>query len=867
MSQDSGHSSKDNEQDHGNSKKHLNGSDDEDANDMTSSITYSRKDGKFSINERSAIEDLYGDDAIPKDVSGIELDRNIHRLTQNKKSRKKSLSKEKLVSTQLSQWNYNNNRVALNRSILQVRDLLQQTSIENQRRPVNIDDVHDLYVLQVNFKLEGNYHGGKNNGNNIQLDKDVMAKLLTKQIQISLNHLSSLQKRVDDVSSKVFITGDLNTGKSSFCNSLLERHLLPEDQLPCTHVFCEILEARENDNIEEVHAILNTLAPTVKECSDCYNIRNHSTYETHTIDELDELVQRNDKYALLKIYIRDNKRVPEKSLLRNGTVDISLIDSPGLNMDSIQTSEVMARQEEIDLVIFVVNAENQLTLSAKEFIALASREKKLMFFVIKKFDKIRDKERCKKLISEQIKDLSPESYKRASEFVHFISEPNFPDDNGGNGSNPDSGSDSDNEFKADIDFENLENSLRNFVLKRRSQSKLLPAKTYLTKVLSDISIISEKNLAHFKDDESKINEELVSLRNETKKTKSHYDLFTSSIDKLAEGVVTETYDFTKTRILQCLDISRLDLPQYQGLSKIYDFIFLTEHYIKDQIKDSITSSEIYAKSMTQKTVETIYNKGKEELGDNFMSNRVFDSDLMFAKNLHQLSKKFSVPLALSDLYAPSWEGLFNYLSWAILNPMRIVWNVEPKEIKDKEANEKQAGSVLGLGDYPLMQYWKRPSLLFTSKLPALAIYSFGGSKIITTIVLNGLSSFSWKMLGQIGSSIIIAGSLLGVSYFIHDLPRALPHNLLIKYQKQLQKMDYIHTNAKRISNEVNAVFKTPTREIMKTCELLVDKQEENKRQLERQQDNNKISIKFFEQILQKSIAQKTVVDAINLDID
>ena len=160
----------------------------------------------------------------------------------------------------------------------------------------------------------------------------------------------------------------------------------------------------------------------MKECADKYNIRDKSTYEISPLGALDELVQQNNKYALLKIYIRDDKQNPEKSLLRNGTVDISLIDSPGLNIDSIQTTEVMARQEEIDLVIFVVNAENQLTLSAKEFIGLASHEKKLMFFVVNKFNRIRDKERCKKLILEQIKDLSPETYKRASEFVHFISE-------------------------------------------------------------------------------------------------------------------------------------------------------------------------------------------------------------------------------------------------------------------------------------------------------------------------------------------------------------------------------------------------------------------------------------------------------------
>ena len=116
----------------------------------------------------------------------------------------------------------------------------------------------------------------------------------------------------------------------------------------------------------QVHAIPKTVATNVKDASVLYDMRDRSTYEDYTLDKLDQLVYDNDHYILLKIYIKDDKRPVDSSLLRNGTADISLIDSPGLNMDSVKTTEVMSRQEEIDLVVFVVNAENQLTLSARE---------------------------------------------------------------------------------------------------------------------------------------------------------------------------------------------------------------------------------------------------------------------------------------------------------------------------------------------------------------------------------------------------------------------------------------------------------------------------------------------------------------------
>ena len=848
-----------------------------DNNPFSNTITYSRDTRTFSMGNTHMYENLYDN------TEDREIDfANVHGLPRsqdkNERKRRVSASAERLVSSQLSQWNYNNNRSKLNDSIKKLRNSLYQMLDENSSRPIRVESIsNDLQVLQLNLRIDGNYRSGTNpNGNTLKLDNQAMSVLLKSQIEKAMSHLYSLEKRVDDVSSKVFITGDLNTGKSTFCNNLLRRHLLPEDQLPCTNVFCEVLEARENGGIEEVHAIPLILAPSVKECADLYNSRNRRTYEKYPLAELDNLVTQNEKYALLKVYIKDNKRPPEKSLLRNGIVNISLIDSPGLNMDSVQTSEVMARQEEIDLVVFVVNAENQLTLSAKEFISLASKEKKLMFFVVKKFDRIKDKERCKKLILEQIKDLSPETYKRSREFVHFLSESpeeNFNSDNNGSDNDNDNGDDGDDDsIHPDPDFENLEDSLRNFVLKRRSQSKLLPAKTFMCKLLSDIIMISDENLSIYKEEENKIKHELTDLVTEVDKIKEHYHVFTHSIDSLSDCTVTEIYDNTKETIMSCLDINGQDLPQYPGISRLYDFIFQTEHYFKNQIKNSIVASELHARQTTKLIVDQICTNGRNELGDEFMLGREFDVGLMFSQHTHQLSKNFQVPLSINDLYAPSWNGLVDYLSWAIFSPMTIVWHKKSQSSTSETISQTSksvitVNSMLGLGNYPLTQYWKRPSLIFTSKLPALAIYSLGGSKIITTIIFNGISSFSLKSLGQITGSVMVVGSLLGVAYLIYDIPRALPQNLLSKYKVQLLQMDYIHTNAKRISTEVSEVLKTPTREIVKTCELIVDKKQAKQRELERKQQDSKISIQFFDQLLQKTTGERSIVDAINLDVE
>lgn len=824
-----------------------------------SRVSYSRSQGSF-------IEDEDYNEAMYDDASTLFSGRSgsssgIGSSHGHSVSHKRSLSNERLLSAQLSQMNYNNNRVSLGRSILQVQDLLHQVDKENEIRPIHIsrDKDENLHVLKVQLKMDGNY----SNGNHFDLDKEASAKIFRSQIRDASNHLASLQKRVDDISSKVFITGDVNTGKSSFCNSLLRRNLLPEDQLPCTNVFCEILEARENDNIEEVHAITTRRASNVRDANNVYNIRDKSTYETFQLEDLTKLVEKSDDYILLKIYIKDDKSPAETSLLRNGTVDISLIDSPGLNKDSVQTAEVMARQEEIDLVIFVVNAENQLTLSANEFITLASREKKYMFFVVKKFDRIRDKQRCKDLILKQIKALSPESYKSSSQFVHFLTDSGEGPDGDPHNNPDDDGGDNDGKKEPSPDFEHLENSLRNFVLKKRSLSKLLPAKTYLCKVLSDIQEISTSNMKIYKAEDDCLNGDLNKLRPEYTKTKQHCDGLTEAVDSLSEDIVTSTFESTRRMIGNCLEIPISEFPKYQGISQVHEFVFQTEQFIKDQIKEAVTSSETFAKSQTEECVSRINALGREKLGDDFMSNRFFKSDLMFTKRRHFSIKKLSVPLTMNDFFAPTWEGLLSYLSWGIVVP------IMPTEEKgsDENASPHSLSGALGLGSYSFTQYWTKPSLLFTSKIPTLAVYSMGGVQVLKNIVVHGFQFFSWQAIKRISGSLLLLGGFLGAAYLVHDLPRALPENLSAKYKKKLLQNDYAHSNAERISKEVREVLRVPTREIVKSCELVMDKKLAAKREVEMKLDNNSLSIKFFGQLLERATSQRTIVERINLDVD
>ena len=93
----------------------------------------------------------------------------------------------------------------------------------------------------------------------------------------SSQHIDRLCVCLEDTSSKVLVTGDLNAGKTTFDNALLWHTVMPVDQQPCTMVFCKVHDFLENNNVEEVHIIKDAAA---------YNIGDKSTYKRANISGL-----------------------------------------------------------------------------------------------------------------------------------------------------------------------------------------------------------------------------------------------------------------------------------------------------------------------------------------------------------------------------------------------------------------------------------------------------------------------------------------------------------------------------------------------------------------------------------------------------
>ncbi|TCD65823.1 mitofusin [Steccherinum ochraceum] len=484
---------------------------------------------------------------------------------------------------------------------------------EEEDRLIPSSDAHDFHLFKLDLKLGA--HGSSTAPASLvsQLEKASIANLLDDRIGASMNHIDKLRLRVDDTSSKVLVTGDLNAGKSTFVNALLRREVMPVDQQPCTTAFCEVHDAAEIGGKEELHVLKDGVT---------YSKDDESTFTRAELSELDSIVSENeDVQKILKIYLADG-RSPEESLLSNGVVDISLIDAPGLNRDSIKTTALFARQEEIDVVVFVVSAENHFTLSAKEFLWNASNEKAYLFIVVNKYEQIRDKAKCRRLILEQIKQLSPRTYGDAEDLVHFVD----------SSAAMESGSSS---------FSNLESELRSFVLVKRAKSKLTPASTYLTHLLSDVDLLVGANAIVAQTEFERAREDLEKSRPILEKMQSGREAFDESLEGIEDAGASRTRMHTKeiladalTRVGQGkLGITKpgLSLPAYPGIFGIWEYASEVRRALLASLDMAVEFAQDEARITTTAGVNRVTALGEEHLPEGVeRSRRVFMPEAMFS---------------------------------------------------------------------------------------------------------------------------------------------------------------------------------------------------------------------------------------------
>lgn len=390
-----------------------------------------------------------------------------------------------------------------------------------------------------------------------------------------------------------------------------------------------------------------------------------------------------------------NPRTDAISLLRNGDISVSFIDSPGLNRDTLSTMELFSKQSTIDVVVFVVSAENQFTLSAQEFLWAASQEKAYVFVVVNKWAAIRDKNKAERRIRDQLRKLSPGTWEERSELVHFV--------------DAQSASSSISEEA----FDHLQRSLSSFVFLRRAISKLQPAQTYTRHLLQDLALIASTNQIAAQKLYEAANVRLHSALPRYEQLLATSAVLEESVGTIEEDTVSRVHR-SGTHILSASlnQIKQGQLPILEGKPQpyfpTYDGLLTIFQYAEDvrkaflaSLEDSISVAEDVARDSTAQAVEAIKLSPAtstilEESGE--LKDRKFNPQAMFARRRRFANLQSSEPRHLQEFAAATRSlGLASFGD--LIDLERLNWFAPHDHMgkggKDDEHALISGGSIIG----------------------------------------------------------------------------------------------------------------------------------------------------------------------------
>jgi mitofusin len=696
----------------------------------------------------------------------------------------------------------------------------------------------DFNILRLDLKLGP--HGSTASPAALvsYLEKGSIASLLDERIGASVNHMDKLRLRVEDTSSKVLVTGDLNAGKSTFVNALLRREVMPIDQQPCTTAFCEVHDAAENNGKEEVHIIKEGAV---------YSISDESTFSRTQLTDLETIVSDNeDAQPVLKIYLADS-RAPSESLLNNGVVDISLIDAPGLNRDSLKTTALFTRQEEIDVVVFVVSAENHFTLSSKEFLWNASNEKAYLFVVVNKFEQIKNKEKCKRLVLEQIKQLSPRTYGDAEDLVHFV--------DSAAALRP---------YTANPAFDDLESSLRSFVLVKRSKSKLQPVSTYLSNLLSDIDLLVGANAIVAQADLDRSKDDLKRVKPVLEKMKDSHDFLEESLESVEELGAGKTSDRTKAILSSAIErvgqgqpgIDLISLPAFPGFLRILDYARDVKKALLASLDAAVKLAEDEARVTTSAGVKKIGELGEANIPEGVeKSRRVFMPEAMFSlrggkKGLRRRSSTTATAVVAGGVHnlgigLAQRADMLDTSFLDIFDLQHRLWLHfgDGKEVDD-ETSPTTALSIVSVG---------------VGALTMVGGQTFGVRGIIDGIVRIA-ELFENETARKWAAPVMGAFVIGATAYFVLELPNTIPHTIGRRIRASLVTVDenetenelFVNAHAGRVSRETRKVLRLASWDLRERFRAALEERGKEVKIAEEMERKAKRALQYFQDVEAKT---------------
>jgi GTP-binding protein EngB required for normal cell division/glycine cleavage system H lipoate-binding protein len=336
-----------------------------------------------------------------------------------------------------------------------------------------------LYVLKT-YPIFGLYQSY------IPMMDRIRNAILIQNLNSAHMHIRMMENLVKDGYYHILVTGDTNSGKSIFINGLLRRKILPTEGSSLTSAFVEVLDARDIGGKEEVHLCKKGMN---------YGFKHEHTFVRENIDNLHDIMydwyskRYNTMYDAIKVYV-DHSQV-NANLLFNRECKIHIIDSFSLNTSVDKMHSLFKKQQNVDVLIFVIDARHGLTESSRNIVKNYCRETAPIFIIITHLDCVcccgdicrkSCREVCKQRIMDTIKEISSVTFASADKLVHCVNPTLIWDNNSGNVVE-----------QIPSEWKYMEKCLHIFIYDQFHFHKLSPIKNYLQMLMHDVILFSLLN--------------------------------------------------------------------------------------------------------------------------------------------------------------------------------------------------------------------------------------------------------------------------------------------------------------------------------------------------------------------------------------
>ena len=482
----------------------------------------------------------------------------------------------------------------------------------------------------------------------------------------------------------------------------------------------------------------------------------------------------------------------------------------------------------------MVSAENHFTLSAQEFLKTASNEKAYLFIVVNKFEGIRDKKKCRRLILEQVKALSSRTYEDAEDLVHFV-------DSASTSSPP----------SEDETFKNLESALRTFVLTKRVKSKLQPASTYLTRLLSDVNLLVSANAIVAQSEATKAEEDLKKSRPLLEKITKGREAADEALEVVEEEGTRTAIANAKTKLTEALEnvacgTPSVKLPTYPGLLGIWEWAGEVRRAMLSSLDLAVKLTEDAARITTSGGVHRIEKIGEEHLPEDVAkSKRVFIPEAMFSARSSKSARRRSsnnvitgVGIGLSqrpDLLNTTFLDIYDFH-----HQFAVVF-----------ADEKDLDAV------------SSPTALGVASVGLGALTMIGGQALGVRGLIEGVVRVT-DLLGNENTrkwvAPIVGAVTIGMTwYVILELPSTVPRTIGRRIKKSLKDAaasglseDWVEANSERVGRETRKVLRLASWDLKQRIATDIDERSKEVKAAEEVEKKSKTAVDWFGQARERT---------------